>query len=707
MTMNEAQSFQVSSIQRLLRPRSVAIVGASANPSALGASVQANLERANYAGDIHLINPKRDEINGRPCLKSINDLPDGVDCAVLAIPRVAVLDSVLACAKCGVGGVVIFSAGFAEGGEAGREEQKEIGRIAREHGMVVEGPNCLGFVNYVDSIALTFVQTQPRPLEARSGIAVVSQSGAMAAVLGTSLASRDLYLSYSVSTGNEAASGVEDYVEYMLEDPNTKAITMIVEQFRRPVQFLALARRARELGKRILLLHPGRSSAARASAATHTGAMAGDYQVMRSLVERAGVVIVDTLEELLDVTEIVARCVSLPSAGCAVLTESGAFKALTLDLCEDVDLALSPLNESACAGLAEALPDFIPPSNPLDLTAQALVDPDLYRRTINVLLQEKDFGSIVLGIILTDKATCDLKLPHIIDAIKALAPEKPVIFAGLDEGADIPQEYVNELRNSGVPFFASAERVFRALALLSSPQPSDPGPVAQFEPPQLLAQASGVVPEYRSKEILAAFGVSLPEGTFATTIDEAVAAADKIGYPVVLKAQSAELSHKSDAGGVMLGLDSPEALRSGWTKLFENVASVRPDLTLDGVLIEGMGRKGVELIVGARNDRDWGPVLLVGFGGVMAELFQDMRLIPANLSAEEIVLELNKLKSAALLRGFRGAPAVDVAAAAKIVAQVGSLIQSDPRIREIDVNPVVVYPKGEGAVALDGLIYID
>jgi acyl-CoA synthetase (NDP forming) len=685
----------------------VAIIGASPTPGALGASVLANLERADYSGEIHLVNPKRTEINGRPCCQSIDDLPEGVDCAVLAIPRVAVLDSVRACAQRGVGGVVIFSAGFAEGGESGRAEQQEIASIAHEHGMVVEGPNCLGFVNYVDSIALTFVQTPPRPLEDRPGIAIVSQSGAMAAVLGTSLAARDLHVSFSVSTGNEAASGVEDYVAYMLDDPNTKAITMIVEQFRKPVRFLALARRARELGKRIVLLHPGRSSAARESAATHTGAMAGDYQVMRSLVTRAGVIIVDTLEELLDVSEIVERCTSLPTAGCAVLTESGAFKALTLDLCEDVGLALSPLNESAHAGLTEALPEFIPPSNPLDLTAQALVDPDLYRRTISVLLQEEAFGSIVLGIILTDPATADLKLPHIINAIKDLAPDKPVIFAGLDEGAEIPEKYVHELRELGIPFFASAERVFRALALLSAPQPMDPGPTEQLQTPAVLSQASGVVPEYRSKEILAEFGVSLPKGAFARTLDEAVSAAQEIGFPVVIKAQSAELSHKSDAGGVILGLESAEALRDGWARLYENVAKACPGLELDGVLIEGMGRRGVELIVGARNDRDWGPVLLVGFGGVMAELFHDARLIPANLPPQEIALELNKLKSAALLRGFRGEPAVDVDAAARIVAQVGKLIQSDPRIREIDVNPVVVYPEGEGAVALDGLIYID
>jgi acyl-CoA synthetase (NDP forming) len=707
MTMSEAESLKASSIQCLLRPRSVAIVGASVNPCALGASVLANLERAGYSGDIHLINHKRDVINGRPCLKSVHDLPAGVDCAVLAIPRVAVLDAVRACARRGVGGVIIFSAGFAEGGEEGRLAQHEIARIAHEQGMAVLGPNCLGLVNYVDGIPLTFVKTPPRPLEGRSAIAVITQSGAMAAVLATSLSARDLDLSFTVSTGNESASGVEDYVAYMLDDPNSKVITMIVEQFRKPERFLALARQARELGKRIVLLHPGRSRAARESAATHTGAMAGDYQVMRALVERTGVIIVDTLEALLDVSEIIGRCHSPPTAGCAVLTESGAFKALTLDLCEDVGLALSPLNESAHAGLVEALPGFIPPGNPLDLTAQPLVDPDLYRRTMNVLLREKDFGSVVLAIILTDNATSDLKLPNIINAIRDLAPQKPVIFAGLDEGAEIPGHYVRELRKLGVPFFASAERVLRALALLTAPPLMDPGPCVRGEIPAVLARASGVVPEYRSKEILAAFDVSLPKGAFVRGVQEALIVAARIGYPVVIKAQSAELSHKSEAGGVVPGLDSPEALRAGWAQLYENVAKARPGLALDGVLIEAMEERGVDLIIGARNDRDWGPVLLLGFGGVMAELFRDTRLIPANLPPEEIALELGKLKSAALLRGFRGAPALDLAAAAQILAQVGKLIQADPRIREIDLNPVVLHARGEGAVALDGLIHID
>lgn len=696
-------SGKTMSVARLLRPRSVAIVGASPTPGSLGASVLGNLERAGYSGDIHLVNPKRAEINGRPCVASIEALPDGVDCAVLAIPRAAVLETIEACARKGVGGAILFAAGFAEGGDQGRVEQERIAEIAREAGMVVEGPNCLGLVNYVDGTPLTFVETAPLRLGDREGVAIVSQSGAMAVVLAAGLTGRDLGLSYSISTGNEAASGVEDYVEFLLDDPGTRVIAMIVEQFRKPKRFLDLARKARSLGKWIVLLHPGRSSAARASAATHTGAMAGDYAVMRLKVAEAGVVAVESLEELIDVTELLLRSAVLPGPGTAVLTESGAFKALTLDLCEQIDLALPPLTADTTAKLRAVLPDFIGTSNPMDITAQALVDPDLYNRTLSVLAEDETYGCIVLGIILTDPATCRLKLPPITEAVRRLGGKKSVVFAALDEGAVVPPELIDGLRAIGVPFFLSPERAFRAIARLTSSMaaPVEAKAASAVSLPPLIP---GVIPEYRSKELLAELGIPLPEGGFARTPADAAEVAARIGYPVVLKAQSPDLSHKSDAGGVILNLADQAALTAGWARLHANIAAHRPGLVLDGVLVEGMGARGTELIVGARNDAEWGPVVLVGFGGVTAELFQDARLISPSLDRAGIEAELHKLKSSALLRGFRGAPALDIAAAADIVAKIAALVVSRPEIAEIDVNPVVVYP--EGAIALDALIVV-
>ena len=706
MTSNtSAQSSARSAIDRLLRPRSVALVGASPTPSSLGASVLTNLQDAGFAGELYLINPKRAEINGRPCLPDIDSLPLGVDCAVLAIPRVSVLEAVGACGRRGVGGVIIFSAGFAESGTEGRAEQEKLAEIAHAHGMIVEGPNCLGMVNFLDGIPLTFVFTPTKPPAAKRCIAVASQSGAMAAVVGVGLRHREIDVSFSISTGNEAVSTVEDFVEYLVDDEHTAVILMIVEQFRRPKRFLELAARARALGKYIVLLHPGRSSPARASAETHTGAMAGDYDVMRTKVTHAGVVVADTLEELLDVSEILLRCPSLPARGAAVLTESGAFKALSLDFCEMLDLPLPALSNATAAALRLAMPDFIPATNPLDITAHALVDPDLYRRTLAPILADEDYSSLVLGIILTDEATSKLKFPPILDALKALKPSKAIVFAGLDEGAMVPASYVHELRALGVPFFPSPERAFRALACvtafaaLQNRAGSDSSLIETV--PELVG---GVLPEYKSKRVLHALGIPIPQGALALNIEEAQAIAAKIGYPVALKAQSVELSHKSDAGGVVLNLVNPDELAAGWQRMHADIDHARPGLVLDGVLVEAMGARGAEMIVGARNDPDWGAVLLIGTGGVLAEALNDVRLIPPDLSVEAIVDEIYKLKMSAVLKGFRGNPALDVRAVAEILHRLGAFVLAAPQVKEVDINPVIVYPKGQGVVALDALI---
>lgn len=692
---------------RLLRPRSVALVGASATTGSLGESVLINLENAGYAGDLYLINPKRQNIRGRACLGAIDELPPGVDCAVLAIPGPAILDAVRACARKGVGALIVFAAGFAESGEEGKAAQLELAQIARDNKMIVEGPNCLGMVNYLDGIPLTFVITPPQERTAHAGAAIVSQSGALAAVVAVNMRHHRIPLTYSVTTGNEAASGVEDFVEHLIADADTRVLALVVEQFRHPRRFLQCARRARDAGKFIVLLHPGSSRAARASAVTHTGAMAGDYEVMRTLVRHAGVIHVESLEELVDVTQILVRSSEMPRAGAAVFTESGAFKALTLDLCERIGLELPGLSDGAEQALRAALPSFIPPSNPLDLTAQGLVDPSLYRRTLPAVLEDETFGSVMLGIILTDPSTTKLKLPPILDALRTLRPRKPVIFAALDEGAPFNSPEIEELRQLGVACLPSAERALRALAHVTALglRESD-GDEIEADAEIAIRLEPGILPEYKCKAILASLGIGIPPGRLAQTVEEAISIAREVGFPLALKAQAAELAHKSDAGGVMLGVDSERALIAAWAELHRSVQAYRAEVILDGVLVERMAPEGVELIVGARNDPDWGPILLAGSGGVRAEALNDVRLIPADLSIRRIEDELNKLRCGALLRGFRGSPALDVHAVASILSALGRLIRSNPQIDEIDINPVVVYPKGQGAVALDALIAV-
>jgi acyl-CoA synthetase (NDP forming) len=694
-------------INRLLKPKSIAIVGASETPGALGAVVLANLVKHDFPGDIHLVNPKRETISGRPAVPSVEALPEGVDCAILCIPRVAVLDTVRQLAARKVGAAMIFAAGFAEGGEAGMADQLEIGRIAREAGMVIEGPNCLGSVNYVDRIPLTFINTDV-PVPSPGGIGIVSQSGAMAAVLAVMLLARKVDLTFHVSTGNEAANGVEDFVEWMIADEKTRIIAMIVEQFRDPARFLALVAKARAAGKIIVLLHPGKSSAARESAATHTGAMAGDYKLMRAKVERAGVIVAETLEELGDICEIAFRCPSLPSGGTAVLGESGCFKALMLDLGEELGLDLPTLTDDNAPALRAALPEFVPVSNPLDLTAQGLVDPDMYTRTLAALFQDDRVGTVYAGIIQTDPGTVAIKLPPFLKAVDDYKPTKPIIFAGLDEGAEMPHEWIDKLRGHGIPYFPTTERAFRAIKRLTTYRARNFA-IANAAPSKVpaLAGEAGVVPEYRAKQLLGPLGISFPKGQFAATVEEAIAAAEAIGGSVVMKAQASALSHKSDAGGVALNLVGADAIRAAWDKMFADVARYNASILLDGVLIEAMGARGLELIIGAKNDPQWGPVILAGFGGVTAEILQDVCLLTPDLTREAIIAELLSLKQAALLRGYRGSPALDVAAVADLIGKIGQLLLGEPRIQELDLNPVVVYPEGQGCIALDALMLVD
>jgi acyl-CoA synthetase (NDP forming) len=500
---------------------------------------------------------------------------------------------------------------------------------------------------------------------------------------------------------------VEDFVEYMSRDANTRVIVMIVEQFRHPKRFLALAQMARAAGKQVLLLHPGSSSAARVSAATHTGAIAGNYEVMRCKVGRSGVLVANTLEELVDIADVLVRCPAYGGGGAVAFTESGAFKALTLDFCERLRLPLPPLSEQTAASLRSTLPDFIPPTNPLDITAQGLVDPDIYRRSLPIVLADLNYGSVLLTIILTDETTSGLKLPPILQAIREIDPSKPVLFAALDEGATIDPKYVAELRSLGVPFFPTPERAFRAMAAVFhffEQDQNDAQSGLDPEIPQLDAPEAGILPEYKSKHLLGLAGIPVPDGELAKTIQDAISIAQRIGYPVALKAQSKLLSHKSDSGGVALNIEMEEDLSSAWKTMHERIAFALPGTQLDGCLVESMGTSGFELIVGAHNDPEWGPVLLIGSGGVLAEALEDTRLLAPDLSQEAIAKELLLLKCGALLRGFRGSPRLDVEAAAAIVSRLGQLVLNSPQIEEVDINPVVVYPQGKGALALDALI---
>jgi len=690
-----------------MRPRSIAIVGVSPQPGSPGGGVLDNLERFGYGGDIHLVSRSRGEVKGRPCVASIDDLLEGIDTALLTIPRAAIEEAVSACARRAVGAVIIFAAGFAEAGGEWKAAQERIAAVARDAGMALCGPNCLGIMNYVDGIPLTFSPQQPTRPPTAPSLSIVAQSGGLSSILRTALIAKDVPVAFAVSTGNEAVLGLEDYLEFLLDDAMTRVITVFAEQIRRPQRFLALAARAREAGKAIVLLHPGRSAAARAAAQSHTGALAaGDHAVMRALVAREGVIAVDGLDELIDVSELVARYPNVPAAGPAVLTDSGAFKGMTLDLADAVGLELPPLSPATADTLKVELPDFMEPGNPLDLTAQGILDLGLYARTLKPLFADMAFGSVfVAPIVSANSAFTAAKIAAILNAVAGAG--KPAILGLLGDEVALPPGAVEKVRATGIPLFRSPERGLRALARVTAHARA--AARTRTWPPAMAAPAlsgTGVLPEHVAKSYLAGLGIPVPNGAMAHDLAAAQATAAQIGYPVALKLQAAALRHKSDAGGVMLNIGDPAALATAWRGMHQSVLGHHPGIAIDGVLVEAMAKGGLEMIVGARRDPDWGPVVVVGLGGIWAEALQDILVLPPDLDGSELGAALKTLKAAPLFEGTRGAPARDVTALIDVVGRIGSLVRARPEITEVEINPLAVFERGAGVLALDALIVV-
>jgi acyl-CoA synthetase (NDP forming) len=673
----------------------------SSKPGSAGHAVLGNLTVNDYRGDIHLVGRSGGTIEGRHLLGSVDDLPEGIDLAVFTLPAAGVREAVEACVRRKVGAAVIFASGFAETGA--RDAQDEIAACARAGGLALLGPNCLGYANYIDGLMVGF--TGGNPVNRVAGrrdpaLAIISQSGGLGSHLRQAFESRDLPVTYMVSSGNEAGLGLADFIAYFADDDLTRVIVVYVEEVRDTARFLAAIGRARACGKPVVMMHPGRSAHAQASTSSHTGALAGDHAIMRALVSHAGLPLLDSIDELIDTAELLARYPEPPTKGVGIVTFSGAYCAIAHDFCATIGLDVPPLSEATTAALAPELPSFVTPHNPLDLTTQPIWQPELVRIGCAALLADPAIGSLVVSL---PPGRHPLRyLEGVIAATKG--SKKPMLLSVLGDRTPLPPEFIAMAREHRLIMTRGSEGPLRAVAHATAygrhqtrpPAPS-PAPFAG-----LPALGSGVQPEWRAKQFLTAIGIAVPPGDLARDVDRATAIAARIGYPVVLKAQAAALPHKTEAGGVALGIADEAVLRTAWATLTDNVARTRPGLALDGVLVEAMGARGIELVVGAKRDPRWGPVLLVGLGGVVMEALGDVRLLPPDLPEPAIVAALGELRGAALLRGFRGAPPADLGAVAAVAAKIGRLMLTVPEIVELDINPLMVHARG--ATALDALI---
>ena len=701
--------FGSAAAERLLRPRSIAVIGVSTRPGSVGYNALANLRHGGFPGQVHAVGRSQGVIDGHPCLADIRDLPEGVDLAILALPAAAVHEALLACAARGVRSAVVFAAGFSEVGGQGQSAQRAIGEAARSAGMPLLGPNCLGFGNLVDGLTVSFFGGAgggaERRYEGQEGVAIVGQSGLLVAHIRAVVEARGLQTSYFITTGNEAGLTLADFVDFLGDDPSTKSVVVFAEQIRAPEAFLAASAKAIAAGKSITLLHTGKSERARITARSHTGALAGSYTAMRTAVEHAGVAVVDTLEELVDVAELLNRFPVPPTRGVGIVSFSGAFCGQAHDYCASLGLEIPPLSPETAQALGPQLPEFAPPANPLDLTTQPAWQPELVGIGAKALIDDPAIGSVVIAIPANGSPQSMAYLDGLLPRLEA--NQKPIAFGAMTDGHAPPAEFMQRVVAAKLPLIASPERALRALAKLTAhgrrrarSRPAErPDPYAGL--PDV---GAGSQSEWVGKSLLGAIGVPVPQGALVRSLEQASAAAARIGYPVVIKAQAAELAHKTEAGGVIVDIGDLQALSRAWDELHANVRRIRPDVTLDGVLVEQQARQGVELMVGARRDPDWGPFLLVGLGGVWAEALDDVRTMAPALEPEHIARELLELRGAALLKGFRGGPELDVDAVARVASALGRLMLTRPEILEIEVNPLRVYPKGEGVAALDALV---
>ncbi|MGX1306372.1 acyl-CoA synthetase (NDP forming) [Amorphus suaedae] len=687
-----------SSIERLLRPRSIAIVGASPEPFSLGNNVLSNFATFAYDGPLHLVSRKNTEIDGRPCVGSISELPSGIDLVALVVPASVVTQSVAECAERGVGGVVVFASGFAELGEDGIRAQAEMARIADDAGIALLGPNCLGFTNFVDGVPMTFERISPK-VASGTGVAVIAQSGAMTGNIREALRSRAVPVAYAISTGNEAVTAAEQVMSALVDDPSVGSFAVFVEQIRDPGLFMECARRAWALDKPVVLMHPGRSERSREAAQSHTGAMAGDHAVMETFVRACGVTLADSFDELFDTTVLRHRYPQSRVEGLGIMTNSGAVRGFCLDFNESIGLPLPTLAAETGQALSELLPDFAVIDNPLDITAMGMSKPSLFGDTSAAMLADPGIDALLV-------AAMGGAPQQVMAKWKSLRPvlanaEKPVSLVFLADELPMPAEFMDDIRETGVPFFRSPERVMRALANVARldfvddlPMPGSPS----------VAGAADMLPEYRGKACLEEAGFGVPQGRLATTADDALAIAREIGAPVALKVQASAISHKSDVGGVKLGLADDASVRTAFADIEAAVARAAPGVRIDGILVEEMApRFPLEMVVSARRDPAWGVVVIAGLGGVFTELMHDIRMFPAGLSKERIRAEIDKLRGAPLLHGYRGGETLDVDAVVDTLYRLGRLLLDDPSLVEVEINPLAIYPTGKGVRSLDVL----
>jgi acetate---CoA ligase (ADP-forming) len=703
-----------SSLEALLQPASVAVIGASRSRASVGGEIFANLVRRPFAGAVYAVNPNARNVQGVRAYKSIAEVPELVDLAIVAVPAVEVPHVARDCAQARVRAAVVISAGFAEVGPQGAHAQEEIVGIARNAGMRLVGPNCLGVVSTDPDVCLhaTFSTGWPP----RGNVSVASQSGALGIALLDEARDHGIGIRHFVSLGNEADVSAEDLLEHWENDPDTRVILLYLESFRDPRRFLDVARRVIS-SKPIVVVKGGRSPAGARAAGSHTGALATRDVVVDALLTQAGVLRVATLQELFDAATLLT-CERKPAGRrVAIITNAGGPGILAADACEARGLAVPAFGDGTARALAGALP-HASLRNPVDLSASAT--PQSFDSALPLALGDRGIDSLLVVCVPTTSADV-AEVARVIASSRTYA-EKPVVACvmgkhGVDEARAV-------LRSAGVPTYALPESAAGALAVAANLADSacrvegKPAPKAGLSATSVRTRIAvhtrdggqrekgGWVDGDEVTALLEAFGIQSIPSVTEHDAEGAARAAAALGFPVALKIVSRAVRHKSDVGGVLLDLRDVAAVREGVATLERRMAAAGHKGDLDGVLVQPMAPRGVEMFLGASRDPVFGPVVAFGTGGIELELWNDVVFRIAPLTSADALAMLDSIRGRALLDGFRGAPAGDREALVDAILRVSRLVEDVPEVVELDLNPLVALEPGRGVVAVDARVRV-
>ena len=667
------------------------------------------LRKNDYPGKLYPINPNYEDIDGLKCYKSIADVGAPIDLAVVLIPARAVLAALEQCATAGVKNAVIISSGFAEEGGDSAAMQDAIVALAKKSGMRVSGPNAEGFYSQVQRVAATFSPTvdvkpgAPSLVATTRRIGIVAQSGGIGFAIYHRAKALGVALSYVVSAGNESDLGAGEFLDYMVQDSSTDVILLFIEGIRDVDKFLAAAKRAAEIGKPVIVTKVGRSGAGERAAASHTASMAGWSAAYDAVFAKYGFIVSNDLDEAVTIAAVLATNPLPKGDRVAVLTVSGGAGIWGADAVSMQGLKVPELSAGIQAEIKKLLPSYGAAGNPIDVTAQGVNSGGL-QRSVDLL----DVSDEVDAILVVLSLSSDVRMPFKEAELKPViaAQRKPVVFYSYT----LPSNFArSELAKSGVVVLSGLTHVavaMRRLADYAKFRLAPGADTATLPPRDLSAHlASVTLSEFDSKSLLRDAGITLPDEMLVADRDGLDAAMVRAGFPLVMKIQSRDIPHKSEIGGVRINIATKGEAFSTYRALLDNAQRLRPDAVIQGVLIGPMAKKGVEIIVGTMTDATFGPMIMVGLGGITTELFRDVIYRPAPVSAAEASAMLAELKAAPLLNGFRGAAKADVAALSQLISQVSVLAaRLRAEISEIELNPVLVHPEGQGVTIVDALV---